>query len=363
AVLFTSSSNTVTDVFEGITLNLQSASEEAVTINVSSDRTELEGTIEGFVSAFNETLDRIDFQSRFDEETEARGPLLGDSTLLNLKNAMMSTILGSPLNVSGRYTNLSQVGITVGEGGRLELDKELLQEAIETDPQAVEDLLIKRDIDQSAGTRTLSEGVTVTDPTARETFSSLGVFARIEELSRTYIDSVDGVLTARGRALDNQVRLQEDRIEFFDLRLANKQTQLEREFASLETIISNFQAQQVMSASPAELRLLLLDGAIRFAHQGRQGLIDKNYEQSFEGISQCRAIITELAVGVDRQVDPDLCDRVTSLFMFMFGELTQASMEKDPGRVQSVIELLEFERETWKLAIDRVKQDKTASEE
>ncbi len=249
AVLFTSSSNTVTDVFEGITLNLQSASEEAVTINVSSDRTELEGTIEGFVSAFNETLDRIDFQSRFDEETEARGPLLGDSTLLNLKNAMMSTILGSPLNVSGRYTNLSQVGITVGEGGRLELDKELLQEAIETDPQAVEDLLIKRDIDQSAGTRTLSEGVTVTDPTARETFSSLGVFARIEELSRTYIDSVDGVLTARGRALDNQVRLQEDRIEFFDLRLANKQTQLEREFASLETIISNFQAQQAALSS------------------------------------------------------------------------------------------------------------------
>lgn len=128
-----------------------------------------------------------------------------------------------------------------------------------------------------------------------------------------------------------------------------------------ETAMSYLRSQ-VMSASPAELRLLLLDGAIRFAHQGRQGLIDKNYEQSFEGISQCRAIITELAVGVNRQVDPDLCDRVTSLFMFMFGELTQASMEKDPGRVQSVIELLEFERETWKLAMNRVKHDKASDQ-
>lgn len=249
AVLFTSSSNTVTDVFEGLTLNLQSAGDEAVTINVASDRTELEGKIEEFVDAFNETLDRIDFQSRFDEETEARGPLLGDSTLLNLKNSLVSTILGGPLNVSGRYSNLSQVGITIGEGGRLELDKDVLQEAIETDPQAVEDLLIKRDIDQAGGTRSLGEGITVTDPTARETFSALGVFARIEELSRTYIDSVDGVLTARGRALDNQVQLQEDRIAFFDLKLANKQTQLEREFASLETIISNFQAQQAALSS------------------------------------------------------------------------------------------------------------------
>ncbi|MFI4882673.1 MAG: flagellar export chaperone FliS, partial [Phycisphaerales bacterium JB064] len=115
---------------------------------------------------------------------------------------------------------------------------------------------------------------------------------------------------------------------------------------------------QVMSASPAELRLMLLDGAIKFAVQGRQGLLDKNYEQSFEGISQCRAIITELAVGVNRQADPDLCDRVTSIFMFMFGELTEANMEKDTDRIQRVIELLEFERETWRLAIERVKQDK-----
>lgn len=249
AVLFTSSSNTVTDVFEGLTLNLQGASESAVTINVAADRGELETKIDEFVTAFNETLDRIDFQTRFDQETEARGPLLGDSTLLGLKNAMVNTILGPPLNVSGRYTNLSQVGISIGEGGRLELDKEKLQEAIETDPQAVEDLLINREIDQSGGTRTLGEGITVTDPSARETFSSLGVFARIEELSRTYIDSVDGVLTARGRALDNQVQLQEDRISFFDQKLADKRTRLEREFASLETIISNFQAQQAALAS------------------------------------------------------------------------------------------------------------------
>ena len=115
---------------------------------------------------------------------------------------------------------------------------------------------------------------------------------------------------------------------------------------------------QVMSASPAELRLLLLDGAIKFALQGKQGLIDKNYEQSFEGISQCRAIITELAVGVNRKADPDLCDRVTSVFMFMFGELTEANLEKDPDRIQRVIELLEFERETWRLAMELLKKER-----
>jgi flagellar hook-associated protein 2 len=249
AVLVTSSSNTITDVFEGLTLNLRSASDKAVTINVASDRTELETKIDEFVKGFNDTLDRIDFQSRFDQETEARGPLLGDSTLIGLKNALVRTVLSGPQNVSGRFSNLSQVGLTIGDGGRLELDKDKLKEAIEQDPQAVEDLLIAREIDQSGGKTVLEGGIEVTDPSARETFSSLGVFARIEELSKTYIDSVDGVLTARGRALDNQVQLQEDRIAFFDIKLADKRSRLEREFASLETIISNFQAQQAALSS------------------------------------------------------------------------------------------------------------------
>ena len=248
AVLFTSSTNTISDVFEGLTLNLESAGDGPVVINVTGDRSGLETQIESFVKAFNETLDRIDFQSRFDQETEERGPLLGDGTLIGLKSAMVNTILSPPENVSGRFSNLSQVGLNIGEGGRLELDKEKLQKALDEDPQAVEDLLIAREVDQSAGTRSLGEGIRVTDPTARETFSSLGVLARVEELSRTYIDSVDGVLTARNQALDNQVQLQEDRIAFFDRQLSDKRSRLEREFAALEGIISNFQAQQAALA-------------------------------------------------------------------------------------------------------------------
>lgn len=119
---------------------------------------------------------------------------------------------------------------------------------------------------------------------------------------------------------------------------------------------------QVMSASPSELRLMLLDGAIRFAHMGKQGMADQNFEMTYEGISQCRAIVTELAVGVDRSADPDLCDRVTGIFMFMFQELTEAGLAKDPQRVQRVIELLEFERDTWKMAMDRVRQERGKTE-
>ncbi|MEO1008032.1 MAG: flagellar export chaperone FliS [Planctomycetota bacterium] len=115
---------------------------------------------------------------------------------------------------------------------------------------------------------------------------------------------------------------------------------------------------RVMSASPEELRLMLLDGAIRFATQAREGLAAKDYEKSYEGITQARAICAELATAVDRNADPELCDRTTGVFLFLFQELTEASLNKEPARVGRVIELLEYERETWALAMEQIRSDR-----
>ena len=49
---------------------------------------------------------------------------------------------------------------------------------------------------------------------------------------------------------------------------------------------------KVLTASPAELRLLLIDGAIRFAQTMRDGLEVKDHEKIYEGSSNCRAIKT-----------------------------------------------------------------------
>lgn len=114
---------------------------------------------------------------------------------------------------------------------------------------------------------------------------------------------------------------------------------------------------RVMTASPAELRLLLLDGALKFLTQGIEGLEAKDYERSYSGFSQCRAIISELLQGVRDEVDPDLGERVRGLYTFMFNELVSASMEKDVAKAKVVVELLEYERETWVLAMEQLRAE------
>jgi len=120
---------------------------------------------------------------------------------------------------------------------------------------------------------------------------------------------------------------------------------------------------KVLTASPEELRLMLLEGAIRFARSGQEGLRARNYEQSYHGISQCRAIVMELMTSMRREHNPEVCDRLQSLYMFLFNELVSASMEKDADRLDKVIELLEFERETWVQLMEKLRQERAAGSE
>ena len=125
-----------------------------------------------------------------------------------------------------------------------------------------------------------------------------------------------------------------------------------------DTTTNAYLRTKVLTASPEELRLMLLDGALRFARIGREGLAKRDFEQSFNGISQCRAIITELMTSIQREHNPELADRVQSIYVFLFNELVNASMEKDVARMDKVIELLEFERETWALLMEKLRTER-----
>jgi len=117
---------------------------------------------------------------------------------------------------------------------------------------------------------------------------------------------------------------------------------------------------KVLTASPEELRLMLLDGALKFAHQGREGLTAKNYEASFMGISQCRDIVLELLTTIKPDVDPELATRVKAVLTFMYTTLVDASMERSVVKIDQVIKLLTYERETWVLLIQKLAEERGA---
>ncbi|MCA9297465.1 MAG: flagellar filament capping protein FliD, partial [Phycisphaerales bacterium] len=249
AILLTNSSNSLDDAIAGVTIDLRSASEETVTVTVANDSKKVESAINAFVKAFNDAVTRIDEQTKYVVETEQKGPLLGDGTMIRLRADLFNAVQGEALNVDGPYSRLSEIGISVGEGGTLEFDVGTFRDAIDADRDGVIALMTAREFDPPNREIEIDDGITVNDPDAENTYTSMGFMTIFEELGKEYINSVDGVLTMRNRSLDDQIELQTDRIEFFDIQLANKRDILERQFLAMEKVIADLQVQQSALAS------------------------------------------------------------------------------------------------------------------
>jgi len=117
---------------------------------------------------------------------------------------------------------------------------------------------------------------------------------------------------------------------------------------------------KVMTASPEELRMMLLDGAIRFANTAKFGLENKDHEKIYEGFTQCRDIVLELTNTIDPRPNPELAEQVKGIYVFLYGELVSASIDKDVVRLNKAIELLEYERETWAQLMIQLAEDRKA---
>ncbi|MCW5775780.1 MAG: flagellar filament capping protein FliD [Phycisphaeraceae bacterium] len=253
AVLLTSSTNTLDTVVTGVTIDLHATNSNPVTLTVSRDTAGMEKAIDDFISAYNAVLDRVKTQTKFDQETNVRGPLLGDSTVANLLASMQRTILGEAKGVTGRYTRLTEVGVRAGEGGKLSIDRNRLREAMESDFAAVVEVFAAREVAAKEEFIEVEPGVWVKNTSTKDEYSKLGVLFQVEELAKQYVDSVDGVLRQRDRTLATQIELQSKRIEAFDVRLEQRRKQLEAQFLAMERALAALQSQQSALAGISSL--------------------------------------------------------------------------------------------------------------
>ena len=114
---------------------------------------------------------------------------------------------------------------------------------------------------------------------------------------------------------------------------------------------------KVLTASPAELRLMLFDGAIRFTEQARRGYEARDYEAAYDGTSKTQAILMELINSLRTDQSPELCQRLTALYTYMYTNLMTASSTREVALVDEVIKMLRYERETWSMCIDELARE------
>lgn len=220
--LISSSSNTLDGVVKGVTLNLLSTGDKPVTISVTQDVDGIVGAVRTFVNSYNDVLETIDRNTRFDPETFARGPLLGDATLNLVRTRLSRVALRQFEGVDESVSRLFSIGLRVGSGGRLSFDEDRFREVLQTSPELVAELFTKEDTGLGA--------------VLKETF---------EELTRSF----DGVLSRKDSLLADQQELLDERIDRLNVLLGARRARLESQFVGLEITLAALQQQQASLAS------------------------------------------------------------------------------------------------------------------
>lgn len=109
----------------------------------------------------------------------------------------------------------------------------------------------------------------------------------------------------------------------------------------------------VMTATSEQLQLMLYDGAIRFVRQARDAMRARDWETSCEKLIRAQKIIVEMQKGLRYDVNPTLCGQLVALYQFVYTRLVDANVTHQQTAVDEALQILEHQRETWKLLVDR----------
>lgn len=130
----TRSSNTISDVIQGVTLTLKGESTPGATtdLSVGRDDTAVTDAVQEFVDTFNSLRSTIsDLRS---------GDLEGDNTLLSIESRLLSVINSPASGLSGAFKYLSEVGVSIQKNGDMALDTAQLDTAMQADFPGFADL-------------------------------------------------------------------------------------------------------------------------------------------------------------------------------------------------------------------------------
>ena len=232
------SSNTLSDVLDGVTLTLTKAdtattprvgttppvfTEAPVSVTVTKDTDAVVAKVQALVDAANAARTEAKTLTAADPVSKTKGRLYGDSSVRSLVDRVRTA-------VSGDTAGAALAGVTVTRDGTVELDKTKLLAALEKDPTAVEAALGKD-----------------------------GLAGRLHKLADDVTRSVTaaggaGVITNAITSRERQVERFADDIAGWDARLAVKEKQLQRTYTSLETALGKARSQgQWLSGQLASL--------------------------------------------------------------------------------------------------------------
>jgi flagellar hook-associated protein 2 len=210
-VAVSSSSNTLANVLDGVSLTLTAPTTAPVNVTVASDAEAIKKTLQDFATAYSEVTKLIAADTKYDAATRRAGPLQGDGSIVALQ-ARLRGLLGDSSTASAAFSRLSDAGFEQQRDGSLTLNASRATNALANLPQL----------------RALFANANPLDANAEG-------FARRFRSAADDMLNTGGTLTSRSSGLSDKLQRNQKSQDALDQRLAQTQKRLEAQYGALDT--------------------------------------------------------------------------------------------------------------------------------
>lgn len=109
---------------------------------------------------------------------------------------------------------------------------------------------------------------------------------------------------------------------------------------------AQYNSNKIMTASPAELTLMLYEGAIKFCNIALVGLEQGSIQKAHDNIMKTQHIIEEFQITLNH--DYPIAKDFDEVYNYLIKRLREANLKKDTKILEEVLGHLRTMRDTWK---------------
>ena len=109
---------------------------------------------------------------------------------------------------------------------------------------------------------------------------------------------------------------------------------------------SQYANNKILTASPAELTLMLYEGAIKFCNIAIMAIENKDVQKAHNNIMKVQRIIEEFQITLDFKYP--VASDFNNVYNYLMERLREANLKKDKDILEEVNGHLRTMRDTWK---------------
>jgi flagellar secretion chaperone FliS len=128
---------------------------------------------------------------------------------------------------------------------------------------------------------------------------------------------------------------------------------LEATIMTLSSQRDTYLESRALTAPSYRLHLMLIEGAIRFGRQAAEALGRDDQLAAVAPLMRVVDIAGELLAGVRGQ-QTELNRQIAGVYWYLFRVVSIAKINADAAKLAEALELLEFERQTWRMLCEKL---------